>query len=156
FAQSLLIAWYNGPALILMLLVLFAVVRLVRAPDDRKSLAALVALLVLFPFHHAMYFGIVLCGLLPYFAWSVFRRALHPSALVVFFTWIPWRALELLFPGTVLAGDPRLSLELHAILPDLGRTLERHSVLLLFALAGLFAGKPRGRGALLSVIGVLL
>jgi hypothetical protein len=156
FARSLVIAWYDGPALILMLLVLGCVTWLARAPAARLPLGVAGALLVLFPFHHAMYFGLTLCGLLPYVVYAVLTRRLRPTALLLFASVLPWRALAWAWPRAMLGGDPRFTLDLTTALPDLGTTLLRHAFVLPLALMGLYATRGRGGLALASTLCVTL
>jgi hypothetical protein len=156
FARHMAIAWYNGPALVLMLLVLGCVAWLRRSPKDVKPIVVMMVLLVLFPFHHAMYFGVTLCGLLPYVVWAVASRRLPPAVLACFFAWLPFWAAGALWPDLMLRGDPRLTLPLDGFFRDLGTTLVRHALLLPFAALGLFRAKTEGAGILASLFGVLL
>jgi hypothetical protein len=156
FARNLAIAWYDGPALVLMLLALGCVVWLRRSPKDVKPIVVLMVLLVLFPFHHAMYFGITLCGLLPYVLWAVATRRFPRAVLACFVTWLPFWLAGRIWPDLMLRGDPRLTLPLDGFLPDLGTTLLRHSLLLPFAFMALRSAKAEGAGVLASVLGVLL
>lgn len=156
FARNLSIAWYDGPALVLMLLVLGSVVWLRRSPKDPKPIIVMMMLLVFFPFHHAMYFGITLCGLLPYVLWAVATQRLPPAVLACFFSWLPFWLAGRIWPELMLRGDPRLTLPLDGYLPDLGKTLVRHALLLPFAFLGLRGAKTEGAGVLASLFGVLL
>lgn len=156
FGDSLLIAWYNGPALILMLLTVGTFVWLVRTPESTKPFVVLLLLLVLFPFHHAMYYGITLCGLAPYFAWAVATRRLPKRAMLCFLTWLPWKALAWAWPQVMLAGDPRFTVGLEDLPRDLFKTLTRHGLLLPLALFGIRRKGAGGTGALLSMVGVLV
>jgi hypothetical protein len=156
FGYTLLISWYHGPALVLLLLVIAAFVLLVRWPQTQAPLAALLLLLVVFPFHHPMYYGVALSGLAPYLLWAVFRkRTLHWPALLAFLTWLPWKLLSWAWPEAMLQGDVRFTGELTDLLTSAGTTVLRHALLLPLAWFGLRRASVPGIGALASLAVVL-
>src|SRR5262249_25803267 len=112
----------------------------------------LVALLVLFTFHHPLYYGMVLCGIAPPILWAVAKGRLDWTALLCFLTWIPWRFFALVWPDAMLIGDPQLTLGASQILPDLGQTALRHLFLLPFALHGIRKARAPGTEALLGLL----
>lgn len=150
FSFALAVAWYMGPPLILLALVLFALVTLVdRQPGEPAHEVlpfGLAALMSLQPFFHPVYFLVAVVGTCPIVAWYVLRGRLPRTTLLVFLSWAPFTAMRFLWKSAAInAPFPFGPIpDLEALPYTMQQTFFYHGLVLPIAAAGAYLLLRRG------------